>query len=74
MSVSHRASSSQALYFAAAMVQQQSHSKFLWTTSTRVLTLHMRVCDVCAMICTHVACATAEMFKANNIAISTSPC
>ena len=36
----------------AATVQQQSHRKAVWTTSMRVLTLHvlyMRVCDVCMM-------------------------
>ena len=38
-----------ALYFAAT-VQQQSHIKFVWTTTMRVWTLHMRVCSVCAMI------------------------
>ena len=43
LSVSHRASSSQALYFVAVTVQQQSNSKLVWTTSMRVLALHMRV-------------------------------
>ena len=41
--VSHRAPGSRALYFVAATVQQQSHNKFAWTTSMRVLALHMRV-------------------------------
>ena len=45
----HSPSSSQALYFVAATVQQQSHNKFVWTTSMRVLALHMRVCDVCVL-------------------------
>ena len=70
-SISHRASISQALYYEAATVHQQLNSKFVWTTSMRVLTLHtgMHVCDVCAMIREHVACAaTADvMFKVNNI-------
>ena len=39
--------SSQALYYVAATAQQQSHSKFVWTASMAVLTLRMRVCDVC---------------------------
>ena len=38
MSVSHRASSSQALYYVVATVPQQSYRKFAWTTSMRVLT------------------------------------
>ena len=49
MPVLHRASSSRALYFVAATVQQQSHSKFVWTTSVRMLALHLyaRVMCVC---------------------------
>ena len=43
-SVSHRGSSSRALYFVAATVQLQSHSKFVWTTSIHVLAMHLRVC------------------------------
>ena len=39
-----------ALYFAAT-VQQQSHIKFVWTTTMRVWTLHMRVCSVCYDTC-----------------------
>ena len=46
--VSHRASSSRAPHFVAATVQQQSHSKMVWTTSIRVLA-RVCVCDVCAM-------------------------
>ena len=48
-SVSHRASSYQPFYYVAATVQQQSHSKFVWITSMRVLTLHIYacVCDGC---------------------------
>ena len=40
--VSHRALSSQAPHYVAATVQPQSHSKSVWTTSMRVLTLRMR--------------------------------
>ena len=57
-----------------ATVQQQSHSKFVWTTSMRVLPLHMyALCDVCAMLREHVACETTTycctsviMLKVNN--------
>ena len=38
-SVSHRASSSRA-YFVVATVQKQSHNKFVWTASIRMLALH----------------------------------
>ena len=31
-------------------IQQQSHIKFVWTTTMRVWTLHMRVCAVCDML------------------------
>ena len=37
-------------YFVAATVQQPSHSNFVWATTMRVWTLHMRVSSVCAMI------------------------
>ena len=47
--VSHRASSSQALYLMAATVQQQSHSKFVWTTYMLLVALYMRVCDECVL-------------------------
>ena len=52
----------------ASTGQQQSHSKFASTTSMRVLALRMRVCDVCAMIRKHVACATtaAVLLEVNN--------
>ena len=43
------------------VLELSSHSKFVWTASMRVLALHMRVCDVCAMICKHVAYATAAV-------------
>ena len=33
-----------ALYLVAATVQEQSHINFVWTTTTGVRTLHMRVC------------------------------
>ena len=48
MSASHRPSSSQALYFVAATVQQQSHSKFVWITTT--------VCACGHCICVSVLC------------------
>ena len=31
------------LHYVAATAKQQSQSKFVWTTSIRVLTLHIRV-------------------------------
>ena len=51
-SVFHRASSSQGLYYVAATVQQQPRSKFVWTTSMRMLALNIDACvmDVCAMM------------------------
>ena len=65
LSVSHRASSSQALYCVAATVQQQSHSKFVWTTTyytcvdstcMRVFCVRYDTCvcrrvQVCAYVC-----------------------
>ena len=47
--LSHRPSSSQALYFVAATVQQQSHNNFVWTTS-------YFACVGIADICVHVLC------------------
>ena len=69
-SSSHRASSSQALYYVAATVQQQSHSKFASITSTRVLALHMAViaCHdtlACGMSYEHEYTA-AVTFQVNN--------
>ena len=49
MSVSHRASSARYLYFVAATVQQQLHSKFVWTTSMPMLALHIYACVVCVL-------------------------
>ena len=49
MSVSHRASSARDLYFVAATVQQQLHSKFVWTTSMPMLALHIYACVVCVL-------------------------
>ena len=59
-----------------ATVQQQSHSKFVWTTSPGVLTLHIicyaYVCVVCSMIRKHAAwattccCTSIIMFELNN--------
>ena len=49
MSVSRRASSSRDLYIVAASVQQQSHSKFVWTTYMLLVALYMRVCDECVL-------------------------
>ena len=65
-----------------ATVQQQSRSKVVWTTSMRVLTLHvyinMHMYDMCAMICdgcvvayattTIYCCTSIIMFKVNNSA------
>ena len=45
--VSHRVSSSRALYFVAATVQKESHSKFVWTTSMRVRDVFMQTCGMC---------------------------
>ena len=53
-------------------VQQQSHSKFVWTSSTRLLIAYICMCVVCAMIRKHVACATAVMFEVNNTLFSRS--
>ena len=66
-SVSHRPSNSQALYFVTATVQQQSHSKFVWTSSMRVLCVYA-MC-VRALIRAHMAYANiaAAMFKVNNV-------
>ena len=47
ISVSHHASSSRALYFVAATVQQQPHNKFVRINAMRVLALHMRLCVIC---------------------------
>ena len=62
MSASHRASSSQALYYVAATVQQKTVApRFAWTTSMRLLTLHtcMRLCDGCVLWhVNQLACAT----------------
>ena len=51
-----------------ATVQQQSRSKVVWTTSMRVLTLHvyinMHMYDMCALICDGcvVAYATTTIY------------
>ena len=58
-SVSHRPSSSQAFYFVADTVQQQSHSKFVWITTHYacvdiVYECVLRACtcvQVCALVC-----------------------
>ena len=55
MSASHRPSSSQALYFVAATVQQQSHSKFVWITTT--------VCACGHCICVSVLCAMIRVLE-----------
>ena len=50
MSVLHRPSTSQAFSSAAGTVQQQSHSKFVWTTTYLCVRWHrICVCAVCAM-------------------------
>ena len=56
-----------ALYFVTATVQQQSHSKFVWTSSMRVLCVYA-MC-VRALIRAHMAYANiaAAMFKVNNV-------
>ena len=33
-----------------ATIQQQSHSKFVWTTSMRVLTLHIYIAYMCVCV------------------------
>ena len=49
--MSYRPSTSQALYFVADTVQQQLHSKFVWTaTYYACVDKSVRVCAVCAMI------------------------
>ena len=42
------------LYLVAATVQEQSHIKFVWTTTMHVWTLHIYACLLCAMTHVHV--------------------
>ena len=42
---------SKVLYLVAATVQEQSRIKFVWTATTRVWTLEMRVCCVLRYVC-----------------------